>query len=109
MLKLQCFSHRMPRADSLEKTLMLGKIEDKRRRGPQRMRLLDSITDSVMNLSMLQEIVEGQGSLECCSSCGDRVGHDLVSEQQQQTACWITGDMLFKLLGCCKDEISLCR
>ena len=88
---------------------MLGKIEDKRRRGPQRMRLLDSITDSVMNLSMLQEIVEGQGSLECCSSCGDRVGHDLVSEQQQQTACWITGDMLFKLLGCCKDEISLCR
>ena len=62
ILKLQYFSHLMQRASSLEKTLMLGKIEDKRRRGPQRMRLLDSITDSVMNLSMLQEIVEDRGA-----------------------------------------------
>ena len=47
MLKLQYFGHLMQRADSLEKTLMLGKIEGKRRRGQQRMRWLDGITDSV--------------------------------------------------------------
>ena len=58
-LKLQCFGHLMRRADSLEKTLMLGKIEGKRRRGQQRMRWLDNITDSLaMNLRKLQEIVE---------------------------------------------------
>ena len=57
-LKLQYFSHLMQRADSLEKTLMLGKIEGKRRRGQQRMRRLN-ITDSVdMNLSKLWEIVK---------------------------------------------------
>ena len=59
MLKLQYFGHLMQRAYSLEKTLMLEKIEGKRRRGRQRMRLLDSITDSIdMNLSKLQEIVK---------------------------------------------------
>ena len=58
-LKLQYFSHLMQRTDSLEKTLMLGKIEGKRRRGQQRMRWLDGITDStVMNLSKLQETVK---------------------------------------------------
>ena len=56
--KLQYFDHLMQRADSLEKTLMLGKIEGKRRRGQQRMRWLDSITESMhMNVSKLQEIV----------------------------------------------------
>ena len=58
-LKLQYFGHLMPGADSLEKTLMLGKIEGRRRRGRQRMKWLDSITVSMdMNLSKLQEIME---------------------------------------------------
>ena len=58
-LKFQYFGHLMRRTDLLEKTLMLGKIEGRRRRGRQRMRWLDTITDSVdMNLSKLQEIVE---------------------------------------------------
>ena len=62
-LKLQHFGHLMQRADSLEKTLMLGKIEGRRRRGGQRMRWLDGLTNSIeMNLRQVQEIVEDRES-----------------------------------------------
>ena len=67
-LKLQYFGHLMWRTDSFEKTLMLEKIEGKRRRGWQRMRWLDDITDSMdMSLSKLPRVGDGQGSLACCS------------------------------------------
>ena len=72
MLKLilQYFGHLMQRTDSLEKTLMLGKIEGRRRRRRERLRWLDGITDSMdMSLSMWG-IGEGQGSLACCSTWG---------------------------------------
>ena len=86
-LKLQYFGHLMWRADSLEKTLMLGKIKGRRRRGQLRMRWLDGIIDSMnMSLSKFQKIVEDSvpGMLQFIGS--QRVGQDLESEQQQKMA-----------------------
>ena len=62
-LKLQYFGHPIQRTDSLEKTMMLGKIKGRRRRGQQRMRCFDGITDSMdVSLSKLREIVKGRGA-----------------------------------------------
>ena len=68
-LKLQYFGHLMQRADSFEKTLMLGKIEGKRRRGQQRMIWLDGITDTMnMGFGWTPGVGDGQGGLACCGS-----------------------------------------
>ena len=83
MLKLQYFGRLMWRASSLEKTLMLGKIEGRRRRGWQRMRSLDNITNLMnMNLSKLWEIVESRGT---CRAAVHGVSESDMTEKQQQS------------------------
>ena len=97
-LKLHYFGHLIERANSLEDTLMLGKIEGKRRRGQHGMSWLNSITDSIdMNLSKLQEIVDKDVWLPEVHGFTKR--HDLVTEQQQQSR-----DIAIKVS--LKDELS---
>ena len=78
-LKLQYSGHLMRRTDSLEKTLMLGKIEGRRRRGQKRMRWLDGITNSISGHEFEQAsgVGDGQGSLACCSPWGHK-GSDMT-------------------------------
>ena len=79
-LKLQYFGHLMQRADSLEKTLMLGKIEGRRRRGQQRMRWMDGIADSVdMSVNKIREMVRCAAKVHSASFLGPQQGARSVS------------------------------
>jgi len=84
-LNLQCFGHLVQTTDSLEKTLLLGKIEGKRKRGWQRMRWVDSIADSMdISLSQLQETEMDREAWHAVVMELQSVRHDLATEQQKK-------------------------
>ena len=88
-LKLQYFGHLMQKADSLEKTLTLGKIEERKRRGQQRMRWLNGITDSMdTSLSKLWEMLKNRETWPAADHRVKGVGHNLVTGQQH--SMWIS-------------------
>ena len=81
-LKLQSFGHLMQRTDSLEKTLIMGKTEGRRRKGRQRMRWLDGITDGC-EFEQAPGVGDGQGSLACCSPWGHKESDITATELNQ--------------------------
>ena len=87
-LKLQYFGHLMQTADSLEKSLMLGKIEGRKRRGHQRMRWLDGITDAMdTNLGQFGEMVKDREAWRAAAYGLQRVGHGGTTEQLNKFTC----------------------